>query len=134
MNIIKLGLHKQKPGAPQGYMTLDRMLTLADVLEQVKEVLKRIPADEKDEQCTAFSVAEWISRNRDVPADSLMNFDPVMVYAGRGNCEGQMVRIMQGRGSDIKELVSIKFIFGDMAFSRHVAAVLDDAFHEGLFC
>jgi hypothetical protein len=132
-HVIKLGLHKQKPDAPKGYMTLDRMLTLADVKSQVEALLKTIPADEKDPAMNALNCAEWLYANKDMLPTSEMTFEPIMVYAGRGNNEGYVVRILQGRGSAIKELISIKYFLG-MDFVRKVAAVLDDAFEEGFYC
>lgn len=131
--VIKLGLHKQKPDAPAGLMTLDRMLTLADVQSQVEAVLKTIPADDHDAACNALNSAEWILANSDMLPTKLMTFDPIMVYAGRGNNEGHVVRVLQGRGSDIKELISIK-CFLEADFVRKVASELDEAFERGFYC
>lgn len=131
--VIKLGVHKPKLGSP-GVMTLDRMLTLQELFEQVNAVLKTIVADENEIDCNAYTVAEWISKNRDIGDDTNMTFEPILVCATRGNCEGEVVRILQGNASNIKQLISIKYIFGGMDFARKVAAVLDDAFDEGLYC
>ncbi|WP_240224621.1 hypothetical protein [Rheinheimera hassiensis] len=131
-NVIKLGLHKQKPDALPGCMTLDRMLTLTDVQTQVEAVLKTICADDSDPAMNALNCAEWIYANRDMLPTCLMKFDPIMVYAGRGNNEGEIVRVLQGRGSDIKELISIKYFLG-MDFIRKVAIELDEAFNQGFY-
>lgn len=130
--VIKLGTHKPKEGSP-GIMTLDRMLTLDEVFEQVKSLLKTIVADESESDCNAYTVAEWISKNRDISDDTNMTFDSIMVCATRGNCEGEVVRILQGNSGNIRQLISIKYIFGGMDFARKVAAVLDDAFEEGMY-
>ncbi|HDV5593596.1 TPA: hypothetical protein RI785_002314 [Vibrio cholerae] len=136
---VRLNLYKPNPEKP-GLLTLDRILTNAEVEEQILNALRQIIlTDKNNEVMNAYQCAEYVMYNKhqeEFKSDALFPYHDshIIVSCGYGHCEGQRISIMarDSKSGDYKQFCSIKYLIGLQDASR-ISLALNEAFHNGLF-
>ncbi len=135
---MEIRTHINKPHPEkEGFLTLDRVLTNAELEEQIIAVLKETKVDVEGEETTAYGACEHVSYNKfDHPLkeEFAHPYSDFLVAATRGQNEGELVKILvrNSKTNAYEYVCSIKYFTG-LAMARSVANVLSDALHEGMF-
>ncbi|WP_274036080.1 hypothetical protein [Vibrio parahaemolyticus] len=136
---VRLDLYKPNPEKP-GLLTLDRVLTNAEVKEQILNALRQIKlTDKNNEVMDAYRCAEYVMYDKyqdEFKADALFPYhnSHIIVSCGHGHNEGQQISILvrDTKSGDYKHFCSIKYFIGLQDVSR-ISLALNEAFHNGLF-